>query len=126
MVHVNCWRVWLLLAPTNLTLTLVFCREGKLSNLQRGLLGIPVTAEDANVPLRHRLTQPTEVKPAPQPIKSPLGAPSVCLLSYLSNASPLTAILHGALVKKNRSITYNPHVGHGKHSTAFHLLQQCC
>ena len=61
----------------DLRAAVVYCRESKLSNLQRKLLGIPVSPEDSNAPLRHRLTQPTQAKPAPQPIKSPLGAPNV-------------------------------------------------
>lgn len=66
-----------------LTGTGVTCRESKLSNMQRRLLGIAVTPEHADTPLRHRLTQPTQAQPAPQPMKSPLGAPNVSATSQV-------------------------------------------
>lgn len=65
---------------TNSYLLATICREAKLTNPQRKLLGIPVTVEDADAPHRHRLTQPTQAAPSPQPLKSPLGAPNVSML----------------------------------------------
>ncbi|KAL3155456.1 hypothetical protein ABBQ38_011012 [Trebouxia sp. C0009 RCD-2024] len=60
--------------------------ESKLSNMQRRLLGIAVTPEHADTPLRHRLTQPTQAQPAPQPMKSPLGAPNRSIQAISSPA----------------------------------------
>ena len=64
--------------------------------MQRKLLGIPVTPENADTPLRHRLTQPTQAKPAPQPMKSPLGAPNVSSTCQVATQKRFVAETHAS------------------------------
>ncbi|DBA96783.1 TPA: hypothetical protein ACH3X3_012952 [Trebouxia sp. C0006] len=93
--------------------------EATKTNAQRKLLGIPITAEDAEVPQQHRLTQPTQAAPAPQQLKSPLGAPNRSAQTISSPAfshTPRTSYYSEAN-RESRS-PYSPFTptGHGRHS----------
>ena len=88
----------------------VLCRESKLSNMQRKLLGIPITPENADTPLRHRLTQPTQAKPAPQPMKSPLGAPNVSSTCQVATWKRSVAETHASPFKRCPAHAFMKHI----------------